>query len=320
MGILPRRGLDLIRRRLSRLALSRRDIDRWAVVYLLASGLYPFLGASPPSGPWPGFLLHSGLALAIWFLPPLARRSPFAALRLLGETYLPFIFPLFYSEMAHLGLVFYHQPLDPAFIRLEESLLGGQPSLGWSTTWPWPWLHELLQLAYFSYYVWGFVVLALLLASPAVPAPRRWPAMLAFVRDLSATMLVCYTLYTFFPVWGPKYFRAGPVEVEGWIFTRLMRQIHEHGAILGAAFPSSHVAATLVPWWHAWKNVPCLRAWATLQLVLVAMATVYCRYHYVVDVLGGLLLGGIILVLGEKYGEREKRQGSLRSGPGPAAI
>lgn len=308
MGVLPRSGLALIRRRLSRLTLARRDIDRWAVIYLVASGLYPFLGASPPAGPWPGFVLHSALALAVWFLPPLARRSRHAAVRLLGEVYLPFIFPLFYSEMAHLGLVFTREPLDPAFIRLEERLLGGQPSLTWSQAWPWPWLHELLQFAYFTYYFWGFIVLALLLAAPAVPRERRWPAMLAYVRDLGATMLVCYTIYTFFPVWGPKFFRAGPVEVPGWLFTRIMRHIHEHGAILGAAFPSSHVAATLVPWWHAWKNLPRLRVWFTLQLVLVAAATVYCRYHYVVDVIGGLLLGGIILFLGERYGERERRR------------
>ena len=293
-------------------------MDRWAVVYLVASGVYPFLGASPQAGPWPGFLVHSALALCVWFLPPLARHSRHAALRLLGEIYLPFIFPLFYSEMAHLGLVFYREPLDPSFVALEERLFGGQPSLSWSRAWPWPWLHELFQFAYFSYYFWGFVVLALLLVSPSLARDRRWPAVRAFVRDLSATMLVCYTLYTFFPVWGPKFFRAGPVQVDGWIFTRLMRHIHDHGAVLGAAFPSSHVAATLVPWWHAWKNLPRLRVWFTLQLVLVAMATVYCRYHYVVDVIGGALLGGVILVLGAKYGERARGRDDARAERPPA--
>ncbi len=303
-------------RLLSRLTVARRDVDRWAVMYLVVSGLYPFLGSAPERGPWPTFLLHAGLALAIWFLPPLARRSRFTALRLLGEIYLPFVFPLFYGEMAHLGLVFYREPLDPAFIRLEELLFGGQASVAWARAMPWPWWHELLELAYFSYYFVPLVVLALLLRSRQVPEDRRWPALRAFVRDLSATMLVCYTLYTFFPVWGPKYFRLGPVEVDGWIFTRVMRYLHENGAVLGAAFPSSHVAATLVPWWHVWKNVPRARAWFTVQLVLVALATVYCRYHYVVDVIAGLALGAAILVLGARYGERERR--SAR--PGQATM
>ncbi|MHB8077820.1 MAG: phosphatase PAP2 family protein [Candidatus Krumholzibacteriia bacterium] len=298
-----------MRRQLARLTLLRRDLDRWGVIYLIASGLYPFISRQPPSGPWPRLALHAGLAAAVWFLPPLARGSRRATIRLIGEIYLPFIFPLFYSEMQQLGLVFYDftNSLDPRFIALEERLFGGQPSLVWSQRWPWPWLHELFEFAYFSYYFFSAFVVVLIMTSRRLAPPERWTALRAFMRDLGATMLVCYTLYTFFPVWGPKYFRAGPVAVHGWIFTRIMRHIHEHGAILGAAFPSSHVAATLIPWWHAWKIAPRSRPWLTTLFVLLAAATVYCRYHYVVDVIGGLLLGTLMLWLGAHYGERELR-------------
>ncbi len=302
----PRQGPRAsLRRVLARLTLARLNLDRWAVVYLVVSGVYPLLKPSLFSDPWPRLWLHAGLAVVVWYLPPLLRRSPHWLLRVAGETYLPFIFPLFYSEMEQLGLVFFEfqSSLDPWFIALEERIFGLQPSLEWSRAWPWPWLHELLEFAYFSYYGIHFLVLVLILRAGRLTPPQRWAAMRAYVRDLSATMLICYTLYTFFPVWGPKYFRAGPVEVPGWIFTRLMEHIHAHGAILGAAFPSSHVAATLVPWWHAWKNAPRSRAPMTVLFVLLSMATVYCRYHYVVDVIGGLLLGWLILWLGARYGE-----------------
>jgi membrane-associated phospholipid phosphatase len=317
-----------MRPRWSRLTLLRRDIDRWAVVYLVASGLYPFISKQPASGPWPRLALHLLLALAVWILPPLARGSRLSGVRLMGEIYLPFIFPLFYSEMEQLGLVFYDfdHSLDPAFIALEERLFGAQLSLVWSRHWPWPWLHELLEFAYFSYYFFALLVLILIMTARRLAPDERWRAMRAFMRDLGATMLVCYTLYTFFPVWGPKYFRAGPVEVNGWFFTRIMRSIHAHGAILGAAFPSSHVAATLIPWWHAWRNVPRSRPWLTGLFVLLAAATIYCRYHYVVDVMAGLLLGTFMLWLGARYGERDlrlpralrlpvSRDGAKRNGP-----
>jgi membrane-associated phospholipid phosphatase len=135
--------------------------------------------------------------------------------------------------------------------------------------------------------------------------------MRAFMRDLGATMLVCYTLYTFLPVWGPKYFQAGPVEVPGGYFTQIMERIHAQGAILGAAFPSSHVAATLIPWWHVWKWFPRRRLWMTLLFVTLCASTVYCRYHYVVDVVGGLLLGSLILWLGARFGETGTRRPGL---------
>lgn len=304
-------GWTALKRRLARLTLARRDLDRWAVVYLVASGLYPFLGTPPPAGPWLRLLLHAALALAIWYLPPLARRSRHAALRLAGEVYLPFVFPLFYAEMEYLGLVFYdfQNSLDPSFIDLESKLFGFQPSLAWARAWPWPWLHELLEFAYFSYYWIHLFVLVLLLRTRRLTPESRWPAVRAYVRDLSATMLVCYSIYTFFPVWGPKYFQAGPVELSHGPFATIMHYIHANGAILGAAFPSSHVAATLIPWWHAWKNAPGSRPWMTALLVLLATSTVYCRYHYVVDVLGGFLLGALILWLGDRYGERGTRRG-----------
>jgi membrane-associated phospholipid phosphatase len=90
--------------------------------------------------------------------------------------------------------------------------------------------------------------------------------------------------------------------VPGGPFTAIMLHIHSTGAILGAAFPSSHVAATLVPWFHVWKWFPRHRWWFTLLFLLLSASTVYCRYHYVVDVIGGIALGGLVVYLGERFG------------------
>ncbi len=308
-----------LRRTLVGLSLRRMNIDRWAVVYLLLSAFYTVLGPGVVQRPWAYVGLHAAMALGVWFVPPLLRGSRFFVPRLLGEIYLPLLFPLFYAELAYLGLIFFdfENSLDPSLIRLEQWLFGGQPSLEWSRAWPWPWFHELMEFAYFSYYFLAAAFLVLVFRARSLLEPERWDIVRDFVRDLSVTMLVCYTMYAFLPAWGPKYFRAGYVEVGGWIFTDIMRHIHENGALLGAAFPSSHVAASMIPWWYTWKLFPRQRWWMTTIFVLLCMSTVYNRYHYVVDVIAGALLAGIVLQVGDNLGDTARdslRPARLRSG------
>jgi membrane-associated phospholipid phosphatase len=207
--------------------------------------------------------------------------------------------------MKYLGIIFFdfENSLDPSLIRLEEWIFGFQPSLEWSRAWPWPWFHELMEFAYFTYYFLSLTFLVLVFRAKNLGEQERWEAVRAFVRDLSLTMLICYTMYTLFPAWGPKYFRVGYVDVGGWVFTDIMRHIHDNGALLGAAFPSSHVAASMVPWWHTWTNFPRHRWWMTTLFVLLCMSTVYNRYHYVVDVFAGLLLGTLVMYFGHRLGD-----------------
>ncbi len=294
-----------IRRHLVNLSLRRMNHDRLTVVYLSLSAFYPVLKPSVFPDPWANAALHLGLAVLVWFVPPLMRASGHTLWRLLGEIYLPLIFPLFYAEMEHLGLIYFpfEGSLDPALISLEQWIFGFQPSITWSQVWPWPWFHELMEFAYFTYYFLAAAYVWLVMRAPGPDRERRWDALRDFVRDLSVTMLICYTFYTLFPAWGPKYFRLGYVEVGGGPFTAIMRHIHENGAILGAAFPSSHVAASLIPWWHTWRRFPRHRWWMTTLFVLLCMSTVYNRYHYVVDVFAGLLLGALVMYAGSRLGD-----------------
>ncbi len=299
---------------LVRLSLRRMNIDRWAVIYLLVSAGFPLLRPSVFPQPWLIPVVHGALAVAIWFLPPWLRSRRHWAPRLLGEIYLPLIFPLFYTELQYLGLIFFpfDGSLDPSLIRMEQWIFGFQPSLRWSEVWPWPWFHELMEFAYFSYYFLAVIFLVLVFRARGVPRELRWDAVRDFVRDLSAVMLICYTLYTIFPAWGPKYFRAGFVDVGGWIFTDIMHHIHENGAILGAAFPSSHVAASFIPWLHTWRWFPRHRWWMTLLFILLCMSTVYCRYHYVVDVIAGMALSILVVFTMDRLGDSARER--LREG------
>jgi len=59
----------------------------------------------------------------------------------------------------------------------------------------------------------------------------------------------------------------------------------------GAAFPSAHVAGSMVALLAAWRYRRWL-FWVCLPFFLcMCVATVYGRYHYVADVLAGLAVG-----------------------------
>jgi membrane-associated phospholipid phosphatase len=286
-----------------------------AELSLLVSAFYPVLKPAVFPSPWTNAAIHGLLALVVWFVPPILRCARFFPLRLLGDIYLPMLFPMFYAEMEYLGLIFFdfEHSLDPALIKIEQWMFGCQPSLEWSRAWPWPWFHELMEFAYFTYYFLAVSFLVLVFTARGLGETARWEKVRSFIRDLSLTMLICYTLYTLFPAWGPKYFRAGYVDVGGWIFTDIMLHIHKNGALLGAAFPSSHVAASMIPWWHTWVNFPRHRWWMTTIFILLCMSTVYCRYHYVVDVFAGLLLGGLVMFFGHKLGDRARDRLKFRA-------
>ncbi|MBD3222207.1 phosphatase PAP2 family protein [bacterium] len=293
----------------------RRPYDWYGIVYALTSAWYPWLNPAcfevladpgPLQNPPGHTLLHLFLAAVFWLLPPIVRRRGGAAGRVVGLVYMPLLFGTFYAQIEYLGVIFrdYGDPFDPVLIDLEAAIFGMQPSLEWSRAWPWPWLLELMQFAYFSYYFFPLIGLLVIWLASGADRPTRWRWSEAYIRDLTAVMLTCYAWYVFVPVWGPKYFDylgvAGTIASEGLhglIFTDVMHWIHAQGALHGAAFPSSHVAGSMVAWWWGWKTAPRHRAWLTVLWGLLCLSIVYCRYHYVVDLVAGVAWGALIMAL-----------------------
>jgi hypothetical protein len=53
----------------------------------------------------------------------------------------------------------------------------------------------------------------------------------------------------------------------------------------GAALPSSHVAVAVCTVYFSFRYLPRIRYLHLIMAILLCGSTVYCRYHYVVDVL-----------------------------------
>jgi membrane-associated phospholipid phosphatase len=229
------------------------------------------------------------------------------------------LYTALYRETGHLNQMFVTGYLDPYFIRIEHTLFGSQPSLAFMHVLPYLVISELFYAAYFSFYLMiTGVGLALFLRD------RR--QFFHYVSVVSFVLYVCYLIYIALPVVGPPLFadeHAGfslpgqlepgeiaaiPAAVQRGPFYQLMALLYDLFEAPGAAFPSSHVAVAITTLSFSFRYLPRIRIAHLITVVLLCLATVYCRYHYVVDVVAGLATAAILIPLGNwLYGRTEVR-------------
>jgi membrane-associated phospholipid phosphatase len=215
----------------------------------------------------------------------------------------------FYSETGHLNQMAFTGYLDPYFFRLDEQVFGFGPSFAFMAALPFRWISEVFYAAYFSYYLMIFGV--------GLALYRRDRAQFDhYISVTSFVFYVCYLIYIFLPVVGPHIYYPDlvpfrlpaeslppavpefPATVQAGVFFRLMAFLYAHFESPGAAFPSSHVAIALVTLHFSFRYLRAIR-WPHLVLVvLLCLATVYCRYHFAVDVIAGILTTVVFLPLG----------------------
>jgi len=178
---------------------------------------------------------------------------------------------------------------DAVVQRWEQALFGGQPSRDWWRAQPSAFWSIVLHGAYFSYY---FVILAptVVLLGRAARAPLR-----RFVFAVMVTFVVCYLVFIFFPVAGPYYAFSPPngAFVDN-VAARLVYAVLAQGSTFGAAFPSSHVAASVAATIVAWTASRRLGIVLAIATALLTVGVVYCQMHYAVDAVAGLLVGTVV--------------------------
>jgi membrane-associated phospholipid phosphatase len=180
---------------------------------------------------------------------------------------------------------------DALVQRWELALFGAQISREWWQAAPSAFWSALLHGAYFSYY--------LIVSIPAFYFLRRgdMAAVRRFVLAVMVTFVVCYLVFIFFPVAGPYYMFPRP---SAWFVdnpaARLVYATLARGSSYGAAFPSSHVAATVAAVIAAGHGSRRLGLVLLAPTVLLAVGVVYCQMHYGVDALAGLGLGAAVAI------------------------
>ena len=238
---------------------------------------------APEMRGWEWLLLAHGLILfLIWLLnrPGLGRTG-----RIIRE-----IFPLLLllGLYAELDVLNAGNPriYDDLVQRWEASLFGGQPSRDWWRAYPSAGWSFVLHGAYLAYYA--------ILAFPPIWLASRGntEGIRRFLFMVMTAFVVCYVFFIFMPVAGPYYMFPRPEGpfVEN-VMARMVYGALEEGSSYGAAFPSSHVAATVAALFASWRADRALGWILLLPTILLIVSVVYCQMHYAVDALAGLGIG-----------------------------
>ena len=307
-------------------------IDYATQGYMVLVGLLVLVFHGDQVPAWPLLVAAHGIGIALVHLliRRHARGKTGRFLDFLRHFYPVLLYTGFYRETGELNQMFVSGYLDPFFIRLEATLFGLQPSLAAMTWLPHWWVSEVLYAAYFSYYVMIVGVgLALFL--------RNRGQFFHYVSVVSFVFYACYLVYIFTPVMGPRIFIREitdyrlpddvqpaevppyPAAVTSGPFFQIMAWIYRIFEAPGAAFPSSHVAVAVCTVCFSFYYLRRVRHVHLIVAVLLCLATVYCRYHYVVDVVAGLLTAAGLVPLGNwlYFRSRPPATGAGEVGPPP---
>jgi membrane-associated phospholipid phosphatase len=193
---------------------------------------------------------------------------------------------MYYSLWGDATLLLVRSDRDQALIALDQRLFGFQASLVLQRIVS-PWLTAGMDFAYF-YHVLNIPVVACFIYIFRDRA--RFREMMSGLMVVSFLGLLGYLLV---PAIGPIYtFRnqyTVPLRQSVWVFNREV-DFMDFARIRRDVFPSMHVAISFVVWLYAYRNSKKL-FWILSPLILsLWFSTVYLRYHYLIDVLAGLIL------------------------------
>jgi len=237
----------------------------------------------------PFFLLgHLALATAIVALAVAARKSGHPVLFFLRHWYPLALFLLLFAELHYLVHLVLPGWFDPWLIRFDYALFGVNPTV-WLEQFASAWLNDLMQFAYMTFYLYPVLLGGVLYRR------RELHAFWVVFTGTAVAYYLGYAVSILFPIEGPYHTLAAlqQVELDGGIFTATINWIESFGRVHGAAFPSAHVSGSFVVMLGAWRFRRWL-FWLFLPFfLLMLVATVYGRYHYVADVFAGLLAGAI---------------------------
>jgi membrane-associated phospholipid phosphatase len=245
---------------------------------------------------WPHLIFtYSLLALVILVLAALDRRTTGSRPYHFLHAFIPIICVIMiFNSLGDIIPFIRRHYYDEVLIRIDYLLFAAHPTV-WMERFNNSWLTALFQIAYISYYGMPIVV-----------------CMLLFIKDeqeefetAAFTIILCFYLsylgYLLFPAVGPRFtlnhlqttdLQSGPMTL--WIRQTLDSLEHNKTD----AFPSGHTAVALVSLFYAWRyrQKALFRVLAPAVAALI-VSTVYLRYHYVIDVIAGMLLAMLTIFI-----------------------
>ena len=224
-------------------------------------------------------------------LPPVAR--------VLVNFYPIAFVPILYESLGPLIVAARPVARDDLLIAADRWLFGTDPTV-WLQRFVRPALTNLFSVAYLTYY---FIAIAL----GAVLWRRSPPIARRFIFTLTLAYVVSYAGYFAVPALGPRASLASrhAVALETTSLSRTISStLDELEKTKFDVFPSGHTMIAVVVMIIAFQRARDAFWWLLPVAVCLVISTVYCRYHYVVDVIAGTILAVITVPVGDGIYDR----------------
>jgi membrane-associated phospholipid phosphatase len=242
---------------------------------------------------------------------------------LLHGFYMMALIPIAFKEMYLLVPAIHPIDFDAALIAIDRALFGIDVTV-WMHHVARPALTEILQLAYASYYLLPFILAVDLYRM------RRMKAFKTVFLFVMLGFYLSYFGYVAVPAIGPRFtlhdFGKTDDELPGLLVTSALRVYTNTGESIppGTAypaaevqrdvFPSGHTEVTLLVMLLAFRYRARSRWFLLVAGSLLVFGTVYLRYHYVIDLVGGAAFAWLTMELGpliDRWWEAWKKKNAL---------
>jgi hypothetical protein len=199
-----------------------------------------------------------------------------------------YVFPL----ITPLQLIISKNWNDPVILNLEQAVFGVQPTI-WIQKFISPALTEWMMFSYVMYLPLYPILCGILYFK------HSELHMEDFVFKLAFANLLCDLGFILYPVAGPFYKIANrfTVPLKGYFFTFVGEYIRIHFQGIGASIPSPHCAISTIMWITAYRYHRPTFYMISPIILSIYVSAFYSRYHYLSDVLFGILAGVATLIV-----------------------
>ena len=256
---------------------------------------------------------YAALAAAVYLMTFLVRRVDRlpAPVAFLVDFYPAASLPILFNTLEPLIQALRGGARDDLLIAADRAMFGVDVTV-WMQRLVHPVLNDLFYSFYATYY---FIALSLGLALwlHDRPTARR------YVFTLMVVYYVSYAGYFLIPALGPRFAQASQYTVSLTttpIASTINDTINSMEKTKFDVFPSGHTMISVAVLLVAWKRSP-KTFWFLLPVATgLIISTVYCRYHYVIDLIAGATLACISVPIGDRFYDRlvKSREFTVDSG------
>jgi len=246
---------------------------------------------------YPILFIYTALTASLFLLIYFRGRHNNKILEIIDDIIYPVItILLIFDSMG--GLIRYINPVsyDHLLIRMDYIMFNRYPTVALERI-ATPLVTEIMQLAYTSYYFLPIIFgVAMKIRKPEEEFNRA-------IFLIILCFFLSYIGYILVPAIGPRYTmnHLQETELNGVLLRDIIdKTLNTLEGVKRDAFPSGHAAIALVVLYLAYRFYRILFRIFLPVVLLLLVSTVYLRYHYVIDVIGGILLFVFTIYTGEK--------------------